>query len=1037
MNKFHFGTTANARNKEIKGDLSLGWRVVHGDIDDISKVVTSGAVVGHGCLSCDKRLDANFDFAEIVLVDVDNSSFLKDANGKAVLGEDGKGIKVYHEELTIAQALDNAFIREHCFYAYTSASHKEGWDKYRLGFLLPNRIKDKHLFKAVMHELKVLFPALDVAAMSVTNLLYGNTNAIEFIKNPDAKPLPESLINKAKERIEAEKVKAEKQYKTFAFSDNSTDKENLIMSALFAVPVRIPNAGTYNAVRDCIWALCHEYGQAKAIAIMENHSPSSGKWNVEKIARAYDPSRSVSIGTLFYHAISNGWSFPKRSKAEIRAFRIKKIEEKVTESKLDFYSLRKPDLSLNQQYLSAFEVPKNKFWVGVKSYKGTGKNYFQMELAAKIYKEIGLPILYVTQLTNLVNLAAEPANAENPTGLGLVSIYELMGAKQERREELVHEIFQNGLACTFDSFHKIKAILPNFVPFVTFFDEAESGAECVLDSSTDIKNHRTETIACISNLMKASKLKYPNAHAYCFDSDLTDISLDWYTSLTGDRLNDAYIVRNDYKVAAGRIAYVYPDRKAWLNGYVETTDRTICYANSQQVTSKFSGKNLNELTGNSLIIDSDTTKNPEEKAYRCLLDNKYLGLMRSHQRTVHTSSMGIGVSIKEEGLFDSKYCISFGSQGVGKLLQGVDRYRNNIPLHIWVQQTGLGIVGRGAVDWREVYADLIKNNDESLKALNIADIYDESGLKKSAETYAKLIARRNYELLNYAENVRKKLIEDGYDVRFVKGNEDSTLSKELKEIKDAKVDTYCQAVNDADISDEEEIEAIQRKQGLTDEERIKLAKVNLQSRYLTELNPTLVRTDLDGNYSKLRLQYYLTDGFEYLPQRDKERLESLLGDDKLLFSPDVNKSLLAGKIGLLKMIDPMKFIEEMGSDEVKDDDDRVIEFWQHLKTFEVQLARFFGIKLDGKKAMTDIKKILRTIAHDFVSDSKSKKRNKPKTIQQIYKDKKDIFEKWLEYDFSKIAETTISRAEFPNNNIVIGKNCTVEKNYLPEYNEDF
>jgi len=1032
MNNFHFGYTTNAKNKELTGDISLGWSVKHGDIDTISEIVTSGAAVGHGCLKGEKRLDANFDFAEICLVDIDNSSFLKGADNKPVKGADGKGIKVYREELTIAQGLDNAFIREYCFYGYTSASHKEGWDKYRLAFLLPNRITDPKLFKAVLRVLKDLFPAIDSAALSITNILYGNTNAIEFIKNSDASPLPLELVEKAKASIEAEKVRAEKQYKSFTISDNSQDKENLVLSALSSVPIRIEGAGTYNAVRDCVWALCHEYGEGKAIAIMESHSPSSGKWNVEKIARSYDPSRAVTIGSLFYHGISNGWQFPKRSKSEIRAFRIKKIEEKVQESKLDFYSLRKPDLILNERYLPSFKVPKKKFWAGVNSGKGSGKNVWQKRLADKIYKERSLPILYVTQLTNLVNQASRD--------MGLVSIYDLMTANRSRREELLLEISQNGLAVTLDSFHKIKALLPDFIPFATFFDEAESGAECVLDSGTDIANHRTETIACIRELMQASKNKYPDAHAYLFDADLTDISIDWFTSLTGDRLSDAYIVRNNFKVAAGRVAYVYSDRKAWLNGYIATPDRTICYANSQQITSKFSGKNLDELTGDTLIVDAETTKNPEEKAYRCLLDDSYLGMMRSHQRTVHTSSMGIGVSISEDGLFDSKWCISFGSQGVGKLLQGVDRYRNNIPLHIWVQPTGLGIQGRGAVDWREVYADCIKNNDESMKALLIADVYDDSGLKKSAETHAKLIARRNYELLNYAENVRKKLVSDGYDVRYEKGDDDSKLSKKLKDIKDEKVDTYCQAVTDADISDKEQIEEIQRSQVLTDEERVKLAKVNLESRYLVDLNPSLVRTDLDGNFSKLRLQYYLTDGFEYLPNREKEKLKSLLGDDGLLFAPDANKSLWAGKIGLLKMIDPIGFIEGMGTDDVTDKDDRVIAFWQHLKSFEVQLGRFFGIKLDGKKALTDIKKILKAIAYDLVSDDKSKKRNKPKTIKQIYKEKKEIFEKWCQSDYRKKsvleAETPTLRAEFSNSNIVYANFCTVGDN-LPAYDEYF
>ena len=183
MNKFHFGYSRNAINKEIKGDISLGWQAKQGTVADLACHVKLGLPVCHSVFQGQKRADGNFKFAEIVAVDIDNSTILKGEDGKPLKGDDGKAIKVYQEELTIPQALDHPFIKNHCIYSYTSASHKSDHHKYRLVFLLPNRITNPKLFKAVLLELKALIPALDRAATSITNIYFGNDKAIDLIVN--------------------------------------------------------------------------------------------------------------------------------------------------------------------------------------------------------------------------------------------------------------------------------------------------------------------------------------------------------------------------------------------------------------------------------------------------------------------------------------------------------------------------------------------------------------------------------------------------------------------------------------------------------------------------------------------------------------------------------------------------------------------------------------------------------------------------------------------------------------------------------------
>jgi hypothetical protein len=729
---------------------------------------------------------------------------------------------------------------------------------------------------------------------------------------------------------------------------------------------------------------------------------------------------------------------------------------------LSTYLLRKPDVILKRRYLgkpNGFgdtfnilnDIPNDKFGVGCKAYKGTGKNTLQATIADALHKSQNdepRPILYVTQLTNLINQASEPMTESNLSGLGLVNIYDIENAKNDDiRKQLIFEAGLFGIATTYDSFLKILQWIPDFAPFYTFLDEAESGCECLLDASTEIASKRTETITAIAQTLRRSKAKYTDAHMFMFDSDLTNVSVDYFCSLVGETVKDAFIIRNDYKVAAGRVAYVYEDAETWVKAYQETGDRTICFANSQKITAKYSAQKLGELTGDALVIDSDTTKDKTHNAYRALSSKDYATeLMSKYQRTVHTSSMGIGISIEQVGLFDSKWALSFGLLGVGKFLQGVDRYRPDIPLHIHVAKWGRGKVGSGSTNWKTLVKESFKNKNNHIAELAIADaeLSDASLLNKSVETHAKLAARRNYELANYSQAVERQLRLDGYSIIKVDKAGDKTASDALKDLRDASIEKYCDAVPQANITDELELKRLEKAKEHTPDERLKLAKKRLDDIYQIPVTPELVKEDLSGIYSKLRLSYYLTIGADYLPKRDKSKLETLLGDDRLLFAPDANKSLLSGKIAILRKIEINKFVESIGADAVTNDDDRAIAFNKKLISdfYRFPLRRHLGVNIDpSAKPLTNIKKVLNAIGFDFTRDENSKKAKGrgEYEIKAISNLKDAIFDAWLKRDFRdnfdhQNAETTVSRRKFPNNNIVSREFAEFAE---PELKDDF
>jgi len=713
------------------------------------------------------------------------------------------------------------------------------------------------------------------------------------------------------------------------------------------------------------------------------------------------------------------------------------------------YVLRKPDVVLNRRYLAQpkgfgdtfdilNDIPNGKFAVGCKSFKNTGKNYLQKLLADKNHKsEDPKPILYVTQLTHLIK------EASSIKKLGLVNIYDIENAKSDNiRRELLLEASLFGLATSYDSLHKVKALIPDFVPYQTFLDEAESGCEALLDAGTEIIKHRTPTISYLSELMHKSKAKYDDARMFMFDSDLTNVAVDYFCCLAGETLKDAFIIRNDYKVAQGKTAYIYPNNEVWLDGYTQSSDRTICFSSSQKIDSTFSAQGLAQLTGDALVIDAETTKDKTHDAFR-ILENDPTPIMRKYQRTIHTSSMGIGISIEEEGLFDSRWAISLGLLGVGKFLQSTDRYRPDTDLHLFVAKySTIGKYGSGSTNWRTLAKQSIKNNSDHFKAMAIADIDNGTTLlQKSIETHSKFMARRNYELANYAQCVERQLRLDGYKiVKVIPDGEITDTIDKLREIRNTNIEQYCEAVPQADISDEVELKQIAAKQERDPDERLKFAKKKLSDRYLIPVTPQLVKQDMDGIYSKLRLHYYLTVGAEYLSDRDKASVETLLGDDNLLFAPDANKWLLAGKIALLHKIGLPDFLANVGNDELTNRDSRAIEFNQKLISdfYRFPLLRHFGLKIDTKaKPLTNIESVLGRIGRILTKDEEKKRQKKAGgyQIRAISDLESAIFENWLRRDLHKKndtsnPETTILRRQFPNN-IVIGELPTIDDSQEP------
>lgn len=100
------------------------------------------------------------------------------------------------------------------------------------------------------------------------------------------------------------------------------------------------------------------------------------------------------------------------------------------------------------------------------------------------------------------------------------------------------------------------------------------------------------------------------------------------------------------------------------------------------------------------------------------------------------------------------------------------------------------------------------------------------------------------------------------------------------------------------------MKTLQQKKAKVDAERFEQRKGELSERYDESLiSSELIELDDSGEFPKAQLHYYLTEGQDFLTDREKTRMERLLeSGENELFVPDVNRNLIGGKLAYLKAL---------------------------------------------------------------------------------------------------------------------------------------
>lgn len=289
-----------------------------GTIEDVKRHVKNGHALCAGLLNGKWRAKSNVLGSYWILLDIDNSDVLRDDAGQPVKGEDGKTTKIYKHDLTLDEALAHPFVQTHCALIYTTASHKPGWHKFRLVFLLPEFVEGADTVEACTRLLMQQFPH-DPACKDASRVFYGSTSAEFPLTQPNA-TLPGEWVQQARykaaqERIEFARRLKEVEERRKQFQEltllEGWDIDQLIQQALFHIPPRAPGSNNYDECRQVLMALVNHYGETEAEVIAEQWSPSikGTTWDIRQKIRSFRRG-GISIGTLFHIAKQYGFRFP-------------------------------------------------------------------------------------------------------------------------------------------------------------------------------------------------------------------------------------------------------------------------------------------------------------------------------------------------------------------------------------------------------------------------------------------------------------------------------------------------------------------------------------------------------------------------------------------------------------------------------------------------------------------------------------------------------------------------------------------------------
>jgi hypothetical protein len=646
-------------------------------------------------------------------------------------------------------------------------------------------------------------------------------------------------------------------------------------------------------------------------------------------------------------------------------------------------------LRIKQRFIGEdLKVPESARIIGLKSPKGTGKTLW---LTDRIIEAVAqdIPVIVIVHRELLAKELAQRFGIEY-------------------RTEVTPSGHLIGYTLCIDSLHG-KAN-PPFHPDSwencwVFIDECEQVFWHLLNSATCQYSRPAILDTLVQLLNQADRI-------FLSDADLTRISVNYVIGCL-EEPSTPWVVVNEYRPPNPRRLFHYASPEALyadLLNCLKQGNRLMIHTGGQKHGVKWGTSNLAQLLQAQfpdlkiLVIDQETVGTSGHPAWGCM--GKLNQVLPLYDVVIASPTLETGVSIDVKH-FDRVFGFFSGVQTVEAVCQALARVRDDIPRHVYIPERSSQRIGNGSHHPHS----LLKSQDRLFKVnVNLLSQANpllalEGHSPQHLQTWAMLAANHNYGFKHYREEILKQLEEEGYELI----SSDSLDTTEEKEIKDmikastkANYEQHCQTVADAPVLSPVEYERIKNAKTKTEAERLSERKTDLIMRYgLEKITPELIEADENGLHAKLRLQYYLTVGYEFLNDRDLAKIQKLAFDGKV-FLPDFNHVTLAAKIKALKILDIEQFLDpnQLHTRESLE------EWFSRVIACREDVRNFLGIWVHPEKD-TPIAVAQRMLIESFdlkMTCVQQKRLDKHKRIR-IYAmtnlnacDRLQIFERWLERD---------------------------------------
>ena len=743
--------------------------------------------------------------------------------------------------LTLDAAKENDFVKSKASFLYTTPSHTDEFNRFRIVFELEEVIDDKEEMRNALTGLIIRLGG-DQACKDPSRLFYGSKDCLilDFGKTLSKKDVTE-LCERAKETLESKGFNNSNGLtKPILRSSKKIDSETIIQAAdgstfqMKDAPIKVsvfcpmhadekPSAFT---TRNRFNVPCISCSKCSATFFMDHPFEKLFNYNFDYgLDRIKNPSVEEY---LMYSNDDGGYDI-----SEIRQGEIQILDERHLQY-LDGSHYKSNEFDqFNDMVRDIFQPselikPKITF---IKSQKGTGKTEWLKEMVSDCKKR-NLSVLLVGHRRSLINSTSER--------IGVCSYLKI---NDDEYADLDFDVKRYFATCIDSLIHLNPAIEKYDVIII---DESEQVYSHLI-SNTLIQN-RKNVLRTLKHYIDVSK------EVYLLDADLGRLTIEITTEMHDDPQQNYRLIINEWKPDNRFITISDSSKPDHLIGDLVNSINLgkRCYAcsNSKDFVKKLS-KQLSDSVERSIKIMCITSDNSQaEETQKFLHDIKVSALEYDVILTSPAVGTGIDISFNnDEALIQSVYGFFFdGINTHFDIDQQLSRVRNPGEVKVWVSSNEFNfecdpeVIQIEVEHYQEMTKDFVGINKDGSRVFSNDPLY--------SFVYSHVTALQRASKNKLKHNFIQLRKRNGWNVVVLPHNKE--LAKEGKRLvtnaKNRKHEEDCESLMKAQKITREKYEELRSQQVLSSSQSCSLRRYEIESFYRADLDEDLFALDNNGRF---------------------------------------------------------------------------------------------------------------------------------------------------------------------------------------------